>query len=162
MWQNDPNKWKVLGRLWGSELLCPATLFVGMDNQGCASTSKDDPEVPPILLCLQTPSDQQTSRQEWAAHTRSSNRVRSQVPSASAQIKKCVKSTIECYSSFPAKDILTCTTACSNFEDATWHLPRTGVISFYLCSILTDAKFTRRKAKKSLRKKWDIKQTEFL
>lgn len=48
-----------------------------MDNQGCASASQDDPEASPILLCLQTPSEQQTSRQEWAAHTRSSNSVRS-------------------------------------------------------------------------------------
>lgn len=43
------------------------------------------------------------------------------------------------------------------------HLPRTGVTSFYLCSALTDAKFTRRKAESlSERKKWDIKQTWFL
>lgn len=63
-----------MGSLWGPELLCPATLFVGMDSQQCtsASNSKDDPEVSPTLLCLclQTPSEQQTSTQERAAaHT---------------------------------------------------------------------------------------------
>lgn len=124
-----------MGSLWGPELLCPATLFVGMDSQQqqrrpwgfsypTLSLSTD-----PIWTtnehagtgsCTHILATMFAGLEDGASH----------VPSANAQINKCVKSTIECYSTFPTRDVLTCPTACSNFEDAKWHLPRTGVISF--------------------------------
>lgn len=128
-----------MGRLWGSELLGPATLFVGMDSQQCTQRQQQQRQLwgfsCPTLSTDPIWTTNEHTGMGSCTHILATvfaglgDRA-SHVPSANAQINKCVKSTIKCYSTFPTKDVLTCPTACSNFEDAKWHLPRTGVISF--------------------------------